>query len=274
MSDETTTDELLERAAARELDAAEQARIDALLAERPELRARLALERELRAAFGGDAEVAELRDTLHAVAAERELDGTRELGAEAPAASSHGRHAGRPRLSARRGGGVRRLRRALALAASLLVLAVAGWWVVAGGGGDRPEDLYAAYAEPYGLTVTARAAGAETLDEAMALSAAGDFTAAGERFALLSAAEPDNVLLRFYAGHSALFAGDAAAAVTRLTPLLGEPPHAFREQARWYLALAHLRLGDVSDARATLELIEPGTYRYAEAQEVLGRLEP
>lgn len=142
----------------------------------------------------------------------------------------------------------------------------------------RPQptsaELFAVFFEPYPMVLSERGAtGDETdealLNEAMAAYSAERYGEAAAAFGQLAVRFPGLPAYRYYAGVSALSAGDPEAAVAVLEPLADEPGHFFREQSRWYLGMAHLRLGDLTAARSYLEAIRPGEFQYGPAGTLL-----
>jgi hypothetical protein len=86
----------------------------------------------------------------------------------------------------------------------------------------------------------------------------GDFREAANRLAPLASRYPEIFEVAFYRGVSLLLTGRPEDAVAPLAQArtLGDP--AQREEASWYLSLAHLRAGTVGQARPHLEQLCSG----------------
>lgn len=88
----------------------------------------------------------------------------------------------------------------------------------------------------------------------------------------LRAAGKADVWDEFYLSLSYLYAGDYEQALANLesTAQLSQNGNGdFREEIRWFSALAYLKTEQIEKARAYLEQIPPGAWKYPEAQDLL-----
>ena len=242
---DAATDRLIERYLSGALTAPERRAFEQRLATEPALARALRLHRELAATLG-DPGAHALRDVL------QQTDATW--------------------TAPRAGGGLRVVvYRSLAAAAAVLLLLTAVWWLWPAPDGPA---LYAAYYTPFELPVAERSAGttAPLLQRADAAYRAADYEEALQLLTQLTETVPDNTLYRFYLAQAALRTPRTEVAVAELERLLDTPDHLFVQQSRWYLALAYLKTERREAARETLRAIEPGAYRYREAQQLLRRL--
>ena len=160
----------------------------------------------------------------------------------------------------------------LLAAAAVRLLLAAGWWLFAQPETADPQELYAAYAEPYPLSGTTRGA---TVDSLRAVFEprynAGDYAAALPALSAYLAERPGDGAVRLARGHARLETGQVAAAEADFR-LLANSNTAFREEGQWWYALAALKSGDVAAARERLQAIPENAGRYELAQEVLNAL--
>jgi len=168
------------------------------------------------------------------------------------------------------------------LAVAAAVLAVAAglgvWMRLQPASGPRPELAALAAIEPPAYAPM-RLRGSE--DEAarrfrvaMELYAAGDWNGALPGLRAAAALDPEAPQIAFYLGACALLAGETDEAIAELerTAALGDTP--FLEEARFLLAKAHLRNGDLgSSGNELAEVIALDGDRRQEAQDLLKRLD-
>lgn len=164
---------------------------------------------------------------------------------------------------------------ALALAAALALLLVAWPFFAPDDRPDASEQVFAEYFEPYQMVLNQRsanegAARAELLNLAITQYAEGRFAEAATAFQQLAQSEPSNIAFQFYQALALLASGQAGEAIPVLQAVLDRPGHLFSEQSRWYLALAHLKIGQEAEAKRLLEGIAPGQFRYAQSRMLLG----
>jgi hypothetical protein len=166
----------------------------------------------------------------------------------------------------------RRLLTLLAAAAAVALLLVAGWWFLTDRGPGDPQELYAAYAEPYPLAGTTMGAAADSLRARFEpLYNAGDYAAALPALSAYLDERPSDGEVRLARGHARLETGDIAGAEADFQ-LLANGTTAFRDEGQWWYALAALKAGDPAAARERLQAIPANSSRYGVAGEVLGDL--
>lgn len=136
------------------------------------------------------------------------------------------------------------------------------------------EKLFIAYYEP--ATIERQITrGDVTVDEkttAFEAYARENYPDALRRFEALIHQQPADEII-FYAGASALAAGNTEKAITYLTNVVQRKgPYQWRGQ--WYLSLAYLKANNVNDAKATLTLLcsQPNSYSN-KAKIILNELE-
>jgi tetratricopeptide (TPR) repeat protein len=159
----------------------------------------------------------------------------------------------------------------LALAATL-VLGVGAVVIL-----TRPgpgEALFQRYFEPYPSMRPVLRAALEGRSNALTLYEARDYRGALATFERDGSRTSDDPEVVFYSGLSRLALGQAREATVDLEKVLKLGDDELVAPAAWYLALAHLRGGDVAVARAHLERIAgtKGFYR-ARARELLSEMD-
>lgn len=103
-------------------------------------------------------------------------------------------------------------------------------------GGEEPKpDPFAAAMKPY---------------------TTNDYAAAERELAVLIAKDPENGSAHFYRGVSLLMLGRTADAITPLQAAVDLSRDAAKEEARWYLALAHLKSGNPEAAAKLLDSLD------------------
>ena len=128
-----------------------------------------------------------------------------------------------------------------------------------------PEpDLYAQYYEPYPDLVSSRA----ITDNSYALYYYGraEYDKAIAEFEKMEQLGEDE---KFYAGLTYLALGQLDSAELYLKESLNTN---WGANAKWYLALTHLKSQNLQQCVMYLEMIDPGTFKYEEAQEMLDEL--
>lgn len=187
-----------------------------------------------------------------------------------------------PRVRARtaalaRSAAQRRVRRPpvtryLALAATL-VLGLGGAVYLARPGPG--EALFQRYFEPYPSTQPiVRGVTPDGKSNALALYEARDYRGALAAFEVSLAREPDDAVVRFYAGLCRLALGRAPEAAVDLEQVSRLGPNELRAPADWYLALIHLRGRDLGEARSRLKHIaESGGFYQDKARALVSELD-
>lgn len=156
----------------------------------------------------------------------------------------------------------------LAAAASVALLLVWLVWPPA------ERRLYARYRDFPEASFTTRAG--EPADDGLAEAAAafnrGDYAAALPAFERRAAARPDDLEARLFAAFCLLELGRTAEARAVFSQI-GATPNAWAGEAKWFLALSFLPEKDREQCAAALRAIGPGEPHYAEAQQLLQKLE-
>jgi hypothetical protein len=139
--------------------------------------------------------------------------------------------------------------RSLKYAAVVAVVAAGAiWWFTRA---PLHERVFADHFTPDpGLPVEMSASNDPAFHDAMIAYKLADHKEALEKWAPLLKVDPANDTLRFYSANAALALGDAARAIPLFKALAAEPSSAFRDRSRWYLFLAHVRMGQLSEAEA------------------------
>ena len=91
-----------------------------------------------------------------------------------------------------------------------------------------------------------------TFRDAMRDYERGDYAASAKGLAAAARLDPASPQIHFYLGASYLLSGDTAAAVAALQTTIDRGDSAYLEDARFYLAKALIRRGDLDEARAGL----------------------
>lgn len=157
----------------------------------------------------------------------------------------------------------------LPYAAAIAVLLIGAlWWF-----NRQPanERLFAEHfkADP-GLPVTMGATDDPVFADAMVSYKEERYADARAAWSTLLQGDPLNDTLRFYIASAALAEGDPASAIPAFTAIAGDSASIFRDRARWYLFLAHVRQGDLEQAAAVD--LSGDAERAAEAKDILAKL--
>jgi hypothetical protein len=131
-----------------------------------------------------------------------------------------------------------------------------------------PEAIYAAYFSPYRDPVHFRSTDAIPENRAKANDAYrhGDFKTAAISYAQIENPSQADSL---YWGLSAWQSGDADSAI-QLLSRLSTGHHDYQQQARWYLVLAHVKLGEIAQAQLELEpLLRANDFKAQEAKKLV-----
>jgi tetratricopeptide (TPR) repeat protein len=164
----------------------------------------------------------------------------------------------------------------LRIAASVAVLLAFGGYFYFTGSAVSTEDLYAENYEKYPNTVYSITRGDETDNtaERRAFEAyeQNDFNRAVSYFeALRTDGNPGYV--SFYLAQSYLANGDSQLALNEFNTII-EAGTTFKTEALWYAALCYLKMEKPNEANSLLqELIEEGTFRKKEAENLLEQLQ-
>jgi tetratricopeptide (TPR) repeat protein len=142
-----------------------------------------------------------------------------------------------------------------------------------------PQQLFASNFEPYQMILNTRSGQnlegnkQEQLNEALEAYAQKKYTKAASIFEDLTSDNADQELYELYAAVSRLAAGQAVTAAEKLEKLQSYSSPSLRQQIRWYLALAHLKSGQLEQAKKQLKKIGKDDFRYTEARDILDELE-
>lgn len=157
----------------------------------------------------------------------------------------------------------------LAYAAAIAVLLIGAlWWFNRQPAGER---VFAEHfeADP-GLPVTMGATDDPVFADAMVSYKEERYADARAAWSTLLHGDPLNDTLRFYIASAALAEGDPASAIPAFTAIAGDSATVFRDRARWYLFLAHVRKGDLEQAAAVD--LSGDAERAEEAKDILAKL--
>jgi hypothetical protein len=160
----------------------------------------------------------------------------------------------------------------LTLAAALVVGVGAAFVLTRPGPG---EALFQRSFEPYPSTrPIVRGGSTGGGSNALALYEARDYRGALAAFEESLGREPNDPVARFYAGLCRLALGHVREATRDLEQVLRLGDNELRAPAEWYLALAHLRGKDPSEARPHLErIVESGGFYRDQARALLAELD-
>ncbi|MEM6698220.1 MAG: tetratricopeptide repeat protein [Bacteroidota bacterium] len=164
------------------------------------------------------------------------------------------------------------LKRILTIAAAVVLLFFAYQFLMPSN--LSSQEIYATHFEPYPMLLNQRSIDQKTDDQATYNNAISFYTKqqypeALTAFEKLLATQPDNITYQFYQANILLADNKAEQAIPVFQKILdGDHPN-FEEQARWYLAMAHLQREDLKNAKALLEKIEAGQYKSKEATKIL-----
>ncbi|MGB3617718.1 MAG: hypothetical protein WBA12_06335 [Catalinimonas sp.] len=119
---------------------------------------------------------------------------------------------------------------------------------------DASSELFAAYYTPApGLPTTLGATDEPRFAEGMVAYKLGEYEEARAQWLPLA----DNDTLNYYLGISYLAATAPDSALFYLRQVADNPASAYREEARWYVALAHLQARQPERARTALKELDP-----------------
>ena len=137
-------------------------------------------------------------------------------------------------------------------ASFLLLLAISVWWFAT----QRPPHLklYAAYFAPDPGLITPMSADADyTFYTAMVDYKLHDYDKAISKWESLLPHKPESDTLNYFIGVAELARGNADTAIPFLQHVTKQSDSPFWDDAFFYLGMAHLKLGQLEDAAASLE---------------------
>lgn len=166
----------------------------------------------------------------------------------------------------------------MAIAATIAVLFLVGFFIVRGLTPQAsPQELYAAYYEPYAPPTDLRDPDSlltAKFSQGLTQYKTGEIEEAQRSFEAILTEAPDHPTARYFLGLCALAQADATSAIPHFSAVIEEGQSLFIPQAHWYLALAHLNLDQADKAKPHLQfLADRPTGRYKkEAGEILKKL--
>ena len=152
----------------------------------------------------------------------------------------------------RQGGRIRSIRQWAAAAAVVLLLSIAGWWLWPTS--NSPEQLFAQHYEAYDLTFGNRSEG-DPLVLAGSSYLANDYEAAAVAFESILQDDPTQSKARFALGICHMELKQWGNAVQSFEQLVKGQDALYADNARWYWALALLKLDRAEEAASQLEIL-------------------
>lgn len=168
-----------------------------------------------------------------------------------------------------------RLRTWLTAASIAVIVGLGSWLVFFNSSTADTQQLYSTNFHPYENVVHPIERG-ETLEDlknkAFIAYEDGAYEEALDLFKRLEAEQQDPYI-DFYTGIVQMQLNQHEAAIVSLEGYLGKNGQ-LQDRTLWYLALAHLKLGDIDKTKERLhELLEVGTFKKGAAQDLLEELE-
>ncbi len=167
---------------------------------------------------------------------------------------------------------LRPLRIAMSAAAVLLILLT--FWFLQPSPSLTAPQIYAAYYQPYSLTLNQRNTAHPQLERAVQFYHKKAYAQALPIFESLVSLNPQNLQVLLACGISCLELDRSQEALRWFEQVLKADDLLYRDAACWYAALAHLKAGEAAAARPFLELLVENTEAdyYKSAVKVLNRL--
>lgn len=151
-------------------------------------------------------------------------------------------------------------------AAIIIALGAAMFWLFPQS--STPQDLFASYYKPYSEEVSVRGVdNASLIGQASLWYQNGDYQKALNVFQKILRTEPENAEIQLVTGICQLELNMMADAIQIFRDVKNP---LYQDQAQWYLAMAHLKQGDLGNAKLILQKIKEGDFNYSMAQEILG----
>ena len=157
------------------------------------------------------------------------------------------------------------------VAAIILVLLVTGISMIYifSGRNKNHQTLFADNFSPYPDVLTSKGVAADTLITEKMLAkglnaySTARYDTAQQIFRTLFGNDPENDTLAFYLSNAIMATGSITQEVTLMLKKIQNKGGIFAEQARWYLALAYLKMNDYRESVLVLHQIsgEPGIYK-------------
>ena len=161
----------------------------------------------------------------------------------------------------------------LAVAASVVLIVALGYLKFFNT--PNPQEVYLSYYEPYPNIVSPSERSAESQkQDAMAFYEKGEYETAVSLFETDLATSPNSDYLQFYMALSQLSLKNSEQSVELFQNVANQKDSKFQAPAAWYLALAYIQAGDISNTKKQLQSIisEGGDYA-KRAEKLLGELE-
>ena len=152
-------------------------------------------------------------------------------------------------------------RRPIAIAASIALLVACGflWWMINSSATLSNEALFATYYAPYSFSTVNRGEGqsATTYDQAIQAYNQKDVRAASRLFSTYLQANPTDMRASFGLASAYLEQNPPAleAAAQQFQLVIDDGESLLVEKAKWYLALIHLKQGDIASAKTLLQAL-------------------
>ena len=159
-------------------------------------------------------------------------------------------------------------------AAASLVILVVGLFAIYQIIQSGEKELYSEYYKPYEDIITTRGDTEDEVAKAMMYYNNKDFTNAEAILYNISKENKERVIESFYLAQSQLAQGKYDLAINTLEPISKDDSSLLKTHARWYLALAYLKLGNKDEAIRYLNMLmmEEGSYNRKKAIELLQKL--
>jgi tetratricopeptide (TPR) repeat protein len=219
-----------------------------MLAEDPEFRKEVQLQKEIRQAVAED-DVLTLRKKLQRIAASED-NKTKS-----------------------------RIKVTYAIAAAVIgIVLIAGSWFLLKQFNPSPDELYARYYTPYENVYSVRSAVTQNTMEQSAIRAFRNYdmknwAEAETNFAGAINNNPDNISYLFYSGIVKLELNKTNEALSHFNKVIQQEQGLFTQQAYWYISLACLKSGDIGKAKDYLNrIVQNEMARQEEAESLLDKL--
>jgi len=163
-----------------------------------------------------------------------------------------------------------------AIAASISLLIVA-FFVFDPFDRPTPQELFAEYFEPYPNLAGPVRGGSEQDQDKRALAYMaydrGDFSQAATLFHEILPESENALMDHFYFGNVLLKLGDGEKAIEEFT-IVAKEAKGFAMDAKWYLALSYLNVGDVAKAKVVLDEVSlAGGDQFEQAERIIKKLD-
>ncbi len=154
-------------------------------------------------------------------------------------------------------------------AAACIFLVTIGWWFSSSV--QSSDELYSKHFEIYPDYVSSRTVDTNEIKAAFEYYNTGKFQKAASEFEKLHQNNSQNIDVPFYLGLSHLNDNQTNNAIKYLTDVVANNDK-YRQQARWFLALAYLKGSQLTEAKAILKNIKAADFRFQEAQQLISEI--